>query len=483
MPATIGWNVRPVSDIPEPTLSWKDRLTAGWVHLKAFLFPGKAEDDPQFAEEIQRRSVRGLYIIAGVTGLLPPMGVLFHIVMDLFEPQPLPPFAGGAILIGLAVFALVAARCDWGQRHARRIGLALGMTVATVLIWANFVGAQISTDPALAAMIDAIVVMVVGLTAVPARPMQMFVFAWGISLINFFSAMLASSYGWIPAPSLHYYAGFDLLVLLCIVLAGLNYQLVHESYLAHREKLGSQSRLLQAETAISYARLSATLSHELNSPLGALKSSVDSLESLRKRSTTDTRLTPEKIDLIRGDLLAGASHATAKIDDVVGRIQRFTNLDRAEVTSVEIGRMLRDVAQMVAPADEATASIRLSVAPLPNIELKPQAISGVFSRLMHNAVKASGDAMPVEVDAIRRDGDIIVTVSDRGTGLPAKKLAELFEPGFKTRGSSVGAANWGLFTARQVVREHGGEISAARGEDGGTRITVRLPLNGPLARG
>ena len=50
----------------------------------------------------------------------------------------------------------------------------------------------------------------------------------------------------------------------------------------------------------------------LNSPLGALKSSVDSLQSLRTRSATDRRLTPEKVDGIRGALLDGAAQATAK---------------------------------------------------------------------------------------------------------------------------------------------------------------------------
>lgn len=473
--------MRPLSKSSEPTVTLKDRVSTAWVRLKAFLFPGKAEDDPQFAEEIQRRSVRGLYIIAGVTGFMPVMGVTFHAIMDIFEPQPMPTGLVPATLVFLALMALVAARATWGRRHARLLGLAFGIAVATVLIWANFTGVQISPDPALAAMIDAIVVIVVGLTAVPTRPMQMFVFAWGISIINFVSAMLASSYGWIPAPSLHYYAGFDLLVLLCVVLAGLNYQLVHEGHLAHQEKLGSQSRLLQAETAISYARLSATLSHELNSPLGALKSSVDSLQSLRTRSATDTRLTPEKVDVIRGSLLDGASQATAKIDDVVGRIQRFTNLDRAEVTSVEIDRMLQDVAQMVAPAGEVGPAIRLNVAHLPKVELKPQAISGVFSRLMHNAVKASADRGPVDVSATSEVGYILVSVEDQGDGLTDQQLAELFQPGFKTRGGLIQASKWGLFTARQVVREHGGDISAARSSKGGTRVTVRLPLDSTLA--
>ena len=185
----------------------------------------------------------------------------------------------------------------------------------------------------------------------------------------------------------------------------------------------------------------------------------------------------ERIRGLQRDLLDGSEKAAEKISNVVDRIQRFTNLDRAEVTPVEVDKMLRDVAQMVRAEDAAGPDILVTTTPMPAVELKPQAISSVFSRLMHNAVKAGAGRGPVEVNAEMQDREILVSVRDHGPGLSSGELRELFQPGFKTKDGRVEASKWGLFIARQVIREHGGDISATRADNGGTRILVRLPLD------
>ena len=277
------------------------------------------------------------------------------------------------------------------------------------------------------------------------------------------------------APPAHFYSGGFLISVLCGSLSGLTYQLLHNSYLGQRERLVTQSRLLHSETALSFSRLSATLSHELNSPLGALRSSVASLKTLASREDT-AEANQERIRGVRRDLLEGSEMAVDKISTVIERIQRFTNLDRAEVTEVQVDQMLQDVAQMVRAEDEAGSEIRLTTAAMPAVELKPQAISSVFSRLMHNAVKAGAGLAPVEVNAELKNDEILVSFQDCGDGLSSEELTELFQPGFRTKDGRVGASNWGLFTARQVIREHGGDITAIRANNGGTRVLVRLPV-------
>jgi signal transduction histidine kinase len=179
---------------------------------------------------------------------------------------------------------------------------------------------------------------------------------------------------------------------------------------------------------------------------------------------------------LQRELLDGSKKAVDKITKVVDRIQRITNLDRAEVTQVEVDKMLQDVAQMVRGEDETGAEIRLTTTPMPTVNLKPQPISSVFSRLMHNAAKAGAGRGPVEVVAKRENDEILVSVEDHGEGLTSQELRDLFQPGFATRDGRVAASNWGLFTARQVIREHGGDITATRADGGGTRVVVRLPV-------
>jgi signal transduction histidine kinase len=456
------------------------RRKEGWINLKAFLFPGKAEQDPQFKDEIRRRSVLGLYIICGVTAIMPVLGYLLHIMVNLSEPDRIGFPVAPLLLLSLGGAMFAATRTKWGLRRARPLAFIEGILVATILVWANLLGYRsISSDPVLSALIDVIIVLVVALTAIPARPMQMAVFGWGISWINFSSAVVGLQFNLIPEESLRYYPAFDLIVILCVVLSGFNYQLLHGSYLAHLDRLASHSRLLNSETALSFSRLSATLSHELNSPLGALASSLDSLKALRTKEQADG-LDRQRANQIWEDLMDGADKAAQKLHEIASRIERFTNLDRADSSPVEVDRMLRDIAQMVSPPG-ADSRIALSVSALPALTLKPQAVSSVFSRLMQNALRANSDSQPVEVEAHVLDGHVVVSVRDHGSGLSKRELGELFEPGFRAKGSRIGASNWGLFTARQIVREHGGEITAERAEGGGTKVSVQLPLDAPAS--
>ena len=455
------------------------RRREGWAALKAFFFPGEAERDAGFKDEIRSRSILGLYIIAGVTAIMPVLGYILHVASNLSEPGQIGFPAAPLLLLGLGGVMFSATRTSWGLRSARPLAFVEGLFVATILVWTNLLGYRsLSPDPVLSALIDVIIVLVVALTAIPARPMQMAAFGWGISWINFFSAVAARQLGLIPEASLRYYAAFDLIVILCVVLAGFNYQLLFGSYLAHLDRLSSHSRLLNSETALSFSRLSATLSHELNSPLGALASSLDSLKALRTKEQTAAGFDRERANQIADELLAGAGKAVEKLRETAARIERFTNLDRAESSPVEVGRMLRDIAQMVSPTG-ASSQIALTLDELPTLTLKPQPISSVFSRLMQNALRANANGQPVEVDARVVDGHVVISVRDHSSGLSNQELRELFEPGFRAKGRRISASNWGLFTARQIVREHGGEIAAERAEGGGTRVSVRLPLDAP----
>ena len=465
---------------PSPlSSSLASRLRASGAALIRFLFPRDAEQDPGFREEIRHRSLRGVYILVGVTTFMPFLALVIHGLASLFAPAPQTSSPSRFALLGLAACVLGATRTEPGRRHARPLAFAMGIGVSSILSWSNiFEDPGGPTTTVLASLIDVMVVLIVALAAIPAKPLQMFAFGVTIAGIDLGLALYAAGQGLVEPPPAHYYSGGFLISVLCGALSGLTYQLLHTSYLGQRERLASQSRLLHSETAMSFARLSATLSHELNSPLGALRSSVASLRTLAAKQD-EPEANKERLRRVRGDLLESSEKAVDKISDVIGRIQRFTNLDRAEVTEVEVDKMLRDVVQMVSAEDEAGPEIRLTTTAMPTVELKPQAISSVFSRLMHNAVKASAGREAVEVDARREGDEILVSVRDRGEGLSDRELRELFQPGFRARDGRVGASNWGLFTARQVIREHGGEISATRAEGGGTRVMVRLPLARP----
>ena len=107
----------------------------------------------------------------------------------------------------------------------------------------------------------------------------------------------------------------------------------------------AQARLLLSETAASQGRLAAVLSHELNSPIGTLRSAVESLVLLykKKRESDEARL---------AGIFEGLAHTALeschRLKELLARMQRFTNLDRAEEQAVDLNELLRDTVRSLA---------------------------------------------------------------------------------------------------------------------------------------
>lgn len=93
----------------------------------------------------------------------------------------------------------------------------------------------------------------------------------------------------------------------------------------------------------------------------------------------------------------------------------------------------------------------------------------VLLNVLENARLAGARA--VELRCARRDGRVVIEVSDDGSGVPADVLPRLFEPHFSTRSSGSGL---GLAMSRQLVESWGGAIAIASVEGEGTLVRIEL---------
>ena len=437
-----------------------------------YVFPGEAERDPGFRAEIERLSVRGLWVIGIVDLGMPLLGFLFHAIAQIWDPLPLPGMWSFYVFVSMGALILVSTRFSWTRRRARPLALLWGFVSGALLTWSALYPAIDPTTAHTSTAINIIVVLLVGVVAVPAKPWQIFLLAASLNAANFGLSKLAVQWDLIPSFSLHHYAGLDLIGLLCTGLAAVNYHRIHETYLAHRSEVEAQSRLLVSENAASLGKFAATISHQLNSPLGALESSIDSLQRLsHRRGGADD----EKLRALAEDLFKNARGSARQIEDAIRRMQRFTNLDRAEAHPVDLTQLLTDVASMVEPDAAADVRIDFDCEQLPKLTLRPQQMSAVFAKLLQNAVRVSRPHSAVGLRARCQNGSVEVSILDSGPGLDAKTVQTLFEPAFQVRDGKVVGGNWGLFAARQVVREHGGEISVRSEPGEGAEVVVTLP--------
>jgi two-component system sensor histidine kinase AtoS len=226
----------------------------------------------------------------------------------------------------------------------------------------------------------------------------------------------------------------------------------------------AEARAVLAETATSMSRLAAALSHELNTPLGVLKSSVETLVRAvnRSRPVNEPGRFPEVVEELRSSIIASID----RLSGIVSRLQRITNLDRAEVQPIQLGQHLNDVVATLATDKD----IRVELPELPAVVCRPQVLSAIFSILLHNCVSRQ-----VFVRAGAAANSLLLRIEQPGHVIPEATLDELFDPAFRVVDGRMATGNWGLFSARQVMRELGGDVTADSNESSGTVFTVIIP--------
>jgi two-component system sensor histidine kinase ChvG len=253
---------------------------------------------------------------------------------------------------------------------------------------------------------------------------------------------------------------------------------------SHRgDEIGDLSGALRDMTAALWQRMdaiesfAADVAHEIKNPLTSLRSAVETVARVRDPDQQRRLMSIIEDDIHRMDRL---------ISDISNASRLDAELSRAESEPVDIGRMLR----MLADIHQTTAAERLA----PRIKLELPAggdltvpglesrLVQVFQNVMANAVSFSPPDGVVSVRAAVTGDRVEVTVEDDGPGVPETKLDAIFDRFYTERpaGEKFGThSGLGLSISKQIVDAHGGEIFARNRSDGGRGrgavFTVRLP--------
>jgi signal transduction histidine kinase len=116
---------------------------------------------------------------------------------------------------------------------------------------------------------------------------------------------------------------------------------------------------------------------------------------------------------------------------------------------------------------------------LPEIEADESRIKEVMLNLVGNAIKFSSEGGKITVNAQARHNEILVQIIDRGTGIPAEVLPNVFDKFYQIDGSDTrirGGLGLGLYIAKQIVEAHGGQIWVESKLNQGSTFSFTLPL-------
>jgi signal transduction histidine kinase len=173
--------------------------------------------------------------------------------------------------------------------------------------------------------------------------------------------------------------------------------------------------------------------------------------------------------------VAALARRAAELEQFVESYKGFSEAPTLVRTPIVVDEWLGRVIHLFrATPHGETARVDISVAPeMPAIDGDAALLTQVFLNLLKNAAEAApaGDGVAIRVTAaLGSDGEITLSVSDGGPGVPAHLRHDVFLPFFTTKRTGTGI---GLSFARQVILLHGGQIGI--GEQQPSRIEIRLP--------
>lgn len=234
---------------------------------------------------------------------------------------------------------------------------------------------------------------------------------------------------------------------------------------AHQDLSDSQMQVLQAERLSVLGRVTATVSHEIRNPLGAIR---NSLFIIREAAEAKGLNLSRPLDRMQ--------RSVARCDSIIGDLLEYTRTKELSFVNVGSAEYLNDLLNEQAIPDGISLERNLPD-PGPQIAVDQDRFPRIMINLVENAgqaIKESGaEEGKITVSCEELDGGkTAVRVTDDGPGIPDDVLAKIFEPLFTTKSFGAGL---GLPTVKQLVEQHGAELTIETEVGVGTTFSVVLP--------
>ena len=453
----------------------KHAKPAIWRTWARRLAPKDESKDPLFAAEMSRLAVLGLRVI----GAICIGAIVLWLIVAILLYRDLSFVIGYAPLffVILALVALFISSHRVLRRHARWIALVLIYIIVMIDIFGSY---SVDVTPGeRQGLISAAIALalLIGIAALPVKPLQMLLLG---SMFILTYVTVTTTFEW--AQTEHGVASFSLvyIIMAVFVCTGLTAVVYHQrlsTFQARRaaedafEQLrDTQAQLMVSENAASQGRFAAALSHDLNNPLGALSSSLDTIVRVhdRERNHPDQK---ERMEAVFDNAAKSGREAAGRLGEIIERMKRVSNLDRADQQLVDLNELWRDTVAFLGEDIEHKMELVMDLSPLPRIQCQPQQLSAVFSRLLWKAVDSTDGKSKVYVKSRLRDGKIVIEVQCPGKDIAPGRPNELFDPSFYTEGKRV-KTDWDLLIARNIIVQHGGHIEFDSKEGHGTTIRI-----------
>ncbi|MEO8352005.1 MAG: ATP-binding protein [Chthoniobacteraceae bacterium] len=237
------------------------------------------------------------------------------------------------------------------------------------------------------------------------------------------------------------------------------------------------NELTHVTRVATLAALATTLAHELNQPLAAIHSNAEAAEIFLQKDAPDLA----ELRAIFTDIRDDGDRARTVIQRMRAMLQRHP----FEAERVEVRQTVEALDKLIHGVFTARgARLQIEIAPtLPPVQADAVHLQQLLLNLVLNSLDAMSDCPEAERTVFFRATAhdprwVEVSVTDRGPGFPAEKLAKLSEPFFTTKKDGMGL---GLAICHSIVEAHGGQLTAENLHGRGASVRFTLPASQPPA--
>lgn len=281
-----------------------------------------------------------------------------------------------------------------------------------------------------------------------------------------------------------------------------NHQLIE----ANQQLKNTQDKLVESEKLASIGTIAAGVSHEINNPLGAIRSNIqlcqnylstyqdwiERSEALREGAGHDDTLRfnqwkqEQFVDCLQDDFrdsLQDALQSVDRVRNIVAALQHCAlkiHQEKGEREPVELKRLLSQCLATLNPPNYLVIELTPSLGALDMLYVNSEDFQHLFTELLKNAIQAcqrkpNPSEGCIRISAQTDQQQLIIDIIDNGIGIEESHLKRLYDPFFTS--SPVGdGMGLGLTFAYHIVRNYEGTTRIRNREAGGIEITLTFPL-------
>jgi signal transduction histidine kinase len=256
-------------------------------------------------------------------------------------------------------------------------------------------------------------------------------------------------------------------------------------------------QLIEMDRIVGIGTLAAGIAHEINNPLGFIKSTTGFLKKSLDKTIGAVRYwedkpVPEPLMKDYNDYLAriNIDQLTHSLDarydrvkkgierimKIVNSLKSFSRVDMDTIGEIDINQSIEEAIELVSIQDAKCVEFIKELRDVPLIECYPNEINQCLLHVLNNALDAVDHKGIIKVmtSYIEEEKRVVTRIADDGRGMSPEVLKQAFNPFFTTKpvGSGTGV---GLSITERIMRRHGGNINISSKEGEGTMVTMTLP--------